>query len=169
MLVLYSDFLIRIGNLSAFVAEDLPNTAFCSLRWKTPCSGVPKNCLVYKDERARIFLFLMFFLAATMPRYQVWILWAASSVTTSQLALLLPLITAGPYVCGRGDCREPTSVYSYYAGMLQITRLQDLANGLGVPLLSFRGLGVCTMLRDNTVGDRNYRELGLTFIIKFWS
>ena len=51
--------------------------------------------------------------------------------------------------------------------MLQIPRLQDLDNGLGVPLLSFRGLGVCTMLRDKTVGDRNYRELGLTFVIKF--
>ena len=138
------------------------------LRGKTPCRGVPKNCLVYKDERSRIFLFLMFFPAATMPRYQVWILWAASSVTTSQLALLLPLITAGPYVCGRRDCREPTSVYSCYAGMLQIPRLQDL-NRLGVPLLSFRGLGVCTMLRDKTVGDRNYREPGLTFVIKFWS
>ena len=42
--------------------------------------------------------------------------------------------------------------------MLQITRLQDLAIGLGVPLLSFRGLGVCNMLRDNTVGEQNERR-----------
>ena len=38
------------------------------------------------------------------------------------------------------------------------TRLQDLAKGLGVPLLSFRALGVCNMLRDNTVGEQNERR-----------